>query len=292
VPNRSIRRALAAVTLAACSAVPPALASVPPPPAGLLDLVGARALGSGAATAGTTGAEALFVNPGAIGIRTAYEAETLVVNERRGSLTTSRYLGGMVVDAVSAPVATAVAFLSALEGDSRGRMFYLGFAGPLTNTFHLGVQGRYLHLGGVEPVNAITADAGINWEASSLVTVGVAGFNLVPTNHPLMLPRGMGAGFAVGTDTLIRVLADWRGTFLPQGLTANRYAAGVVGLVGGMLALRAGWTRDELLHTSWWSGGAGLISSDGFALDFGYKQSLDVSSAREMALSFRYFPRP
>ena len=48
--------------------------------------------------------------------------------------------------------------------------------------------------------------------------------------------------------------------------------------------------RDELLHTSWWSAGAGLIGSDGFSIDVGYKQSIEASGAREMALSLRYFP--
>lgn len=290
MPCRPLRAALAAATLALLAAARPAPAGEPPPPGGLFDLVGARALGSGAATAGINGSEAIFVNPGAIGVRTGYVAETLGVNERRGSETTARYLGVVVVDAVSAPVATAFAFLSSMEGEAKGKIYCLGFSGPLTQNFHVGVQGRYLKLGGPEPIDAITADAGISWDVSSYVTLGVAGFNLIPTNHDLTLPQGMGAGLAIGSDTFIRVLGDWRGTFLPGGETANRYAAGVVGLVGGMVALRAGWTSDELLGTSWWSGGLGVISPDGFALDFGYKQSIEASSAREMALSFRYFP--
>ena len=290
MPGRSNRSALAALALAGLAIAPPARAGEPPPPGGLFDLVGARALGSSAATAGINGSEAIFVNPGAIGVRTGFVAETLAVNERRGSDTTARYLGVVVVDGVSAPVATAFAFLSSTEGDAKGKIFYLGFSGPLSENFHVGVQGRYLKLGGPEPIDAITADAGISWDVSSVVTVGVSGFNLIPTNHPTILPQGMGAGLAIGSDTFIRVLGDWRGTFLPEGRTANRYAAGVVGLVGGMVALRAGWVHDDLLSTSWWSGGVGIVSPDGYALDFGYKQSIEASSARELALSFRYYP--
>lgn len=290
MPSRPSLLNVAAVALALLAAPTPAPAGEPPPPGGLFELVGARALGSSAATAGTSGSESIFVNPGAIGVRTGYVAETLVINERRGSQTTGRYLGVIVVDGVSAPVATALGYLTTLEGDLPGKIFYLGLSGPLTENFHLGVQGRYLKLGGPEPINAITADAGINWDVSSYVTLGVAGFNLVPTDHPETLPRGMGAGLAIGTDTAVRVLGDWRGTFLPDGSTASRYAAGVTGLVGGMVALRAGYVRDELLHTSWWSVGLGVVSPDGFSLDLGYKQSIDSSSAREMALSFRYFP--
>jgi hypothetical protein len=195
-----------------------------------------------------------------------------------------------VVDAVSAPVATSVAFFSSMEGPDRGQLFYLGFSGPLAERVHVGVQGRYLKLAGVEPINAVTADAGLNWDATSIVTVGLAGFNLVPTGHPYSLPQAMSAGLAVGSDTSVRVLADWKGTFLPQGQTANRYAAGVGALVGGMVALRAGWMRDELLHTSWWSAGTGLVTPDGFSIDVGYKQSIESTAAREMALSLRYYP--
>jgi len=279
-----------AALLAGLAAAAPALAQEAPPHGGLFDLVGARALATSAATAGTTGTEAIFVNPGAIGINSGYIAEALGVNERRGSQTTSRFLGVAVVDGKTAPVAASVAFLSATEGVERGSLFYLGFAGPLSERMHLGVQGRYLKLSGPDPINAVTADAGLSWDATGLVTIGLAGFNLIPTGHPEELPQSVGAGLAVGSDTFVRVLADWRGFFMPHGQLANRYAAGIGGLVAGMLALRAGWMRDELLQTSWWSAGAGLVGGDGFSLDVGYKQSIDVSSAREMALSFRYYP--
>ncbi len=301
MPPRPIRSALAAFAAATLSAAMPevALAAELPPSGGLFDLVGARAMGTSAGTAGTSSTEALFTNPGAMGAGGGYVAETLLVNERRGGATTSRYLGAMVVDAVSSPVATSFAYFSSLEGDNKGHLFYLGFSGPIAERLHAGVQGRYLKLGGLEPVdklagkepiNAITADAGLSWNASGLITVGLSGFNLVPTGHVAALPQAMGAGLAVGSDTGIRVLADWRGTFLPRGRIANRYAAGVGAFVGGTAALRIGWMRDELLHASWWSAGAGLIGGDGFSIDAGYRQSIEVAGAREMALSFRYFP--
>lgn len=288
--TRSIRLALAAATILALSFAAPAGAGDAPPPGGIFDLVGARALGSSAATAGTSGTEAVFVNPGAIGIRGGYVAETLGVNERRGATTTSRYLGALVVDAVSSPIAASFGYFSSMEGAQRGALYLLGLAGPITDKVHVGVQGRYLKLGGSEPIDAITVDAGLNFEVSSLVTIGVAGFNLVPTNHALLLPQSMGAGLVVGSDTSIRVLADWKGYFLPQGEMASRYSAGVEALLGGMVALRAGWIRDDLLRTSWLSAGIGLVTGDGFAIDAGYKQSLDSTSARQMALSLRYYP--
>jgi len=287
---RSSRLLLVAATLAALSSASPALAGEPPPPGGLFDLVGARAMATSAATAGTTGTEAIFVNPGAIGVHTGFVAETVGVNERRGSETTSRYLGALVVDGVSSPVAASFGFLTSLSGDQRGNLYYLGLAGPLSERLHVGAQGRYMKLGGPQPIDAITADAGLYYEATSVVTIGVSGFNLIPTNHPELLPPAMGAGLAVGSDTSIRVQGDWKGYWLPHGQMANRYAAGAGGLLGGMLALRAGWMHDDLLKTSWWSAGIGLITGDGFAIDAGYKQSFDASSAREMALSFRYYP--
>jgi hypothetical protein len=202
----------------------------------------------------------------------------------------SRYLGGVVIDGVSSPVAAGFAYFRSMEGAQPGNLYFLTLAGPLTERLHVGLQGRYLKLGGVEPINALTVDAGVNYEASSVVTIGIAGFNLVPTAHPLQLPQAMGAGLAVGSDTSFRVLADWKGTWLPHGQLAHRYAAGADALLGGMLVLRAGWKRDELLRTSWWSAGVGLVTGDGFALDVGYKQSFEATSAREMGLSLRYYP--
>ena len=287
--TRPVRLTLNALTLALLAAAWPAAADLPPP-GRLFDLVGPRALGVSAATAGTTGTEAIFVNPAAIGIRTGFVAETLGVQERRGADTVSRYLGGVVVDGVSSPVAAGFGYFRSMSGEQKGNLYFLTLAGPLSERLHVGLQGRYMNLGGVEPINAITFDAGVNYQASSLVTIGVAGFNLVPTAHPEQLPQAMSAGLAIGTDTFFRVLGDWKGTWLPHGRMAHRYAAGADALLGGMVVLRAGWKRDELLETSWWSAGVGLVTGDGFALDVGYKQSFEATSAREMGLSLRYYP--
>ena len=247
-------------------------------------------MGTSAATAGSSGTEAIFANPGAMGLQRGYLLEALGVTERRGGLTTSRFLGLAVIDAVSTPMATSFAYLRSTEGDRQGSIYALGFAGAFTERMHLGVQGRYLQLGGAEPIKAVTADAGLSWDATNLVTLGVSGFNLIQTGHPTTLPQVMGAGLAIGTDTFVRVMADWRGTFLPKGQIANRYAAGAGGLLGGVLALRAGWMRDEQLRASWWSAGIGLVTSDGFSLDAGYRQAIGTPGAREMALSLRYYP--
>ncbi len=287
--TRPVRPTLNALTLALLTAAWPAAADLPPP-GRLFDLVGPRALGVSAATAGTTGTEAIFVNPAAIGIRTGFVAETLGVQERRGADTVSRYLGGVMVDGVSSPVAAGFGYFRSMSGEQKGNLYFLTLAGPLTERLHVGLQGRYMDLGGVEPIDAITLDAGVSYQASSLVTIGVAGFNLVPTAHPEQLPQAMSAGLAIGTDTFFRVLGDWKGTWLPHGRMAHRYAAGADALLGGMVVLRAGWKRDELLETSWWSAGVGLVTGDGFALDVGYKQSFEATSAREMGLSLRYYP--
>lgn len=287
--TRPVRLTLNVLTIVLLAAAWPAAADLPPP-GRLFDLVGPRALGVSAATAGTTGTEAIFVNPAAIGIRTGFVAETLGVQERRGADTVSRYLGGVVVDGVSSPVAAGFGYFRSMSGEQKGNLYFLTLAGPLSERLHVGLQGRYMDLGGVEPINAITLDAGVSYQASSLVTIGVAGFNLVPTAHPEQLPQAMSAGLAVGTDTFFRVLGDWKGTWLPHGRMAHRYAAGADALLGGMVVLRAGWKRDELLETSWWSAGVGLVTGDGFALDVGYKQSFEATSAREMGLSLRYYP--
>ncbi len=154
----------------------------------------------------------------------------------------------------------------------------------------LGAQGRWVDLrGGPERIGAVTGDAGLFWEVSDLVTVGVAGYNLVPVGHDQALPRGMGAGLAFGSDTSFKLTADWRGDFERAGKTTNRYGVGAELLLGAMFPVRAGWAKDETLGTTWWSAGLGVVSTGGMAIDAGYRQSLDASAARTIVVALKIY---
>jgi hypothetical protein len=282
----------------------PARALVPCPAVpcvgGITALTGPRALALAGGTGVASGNEGLFVNPGAVAARRRYSVETLFGVDRRGATDVGKYVGASVVDALSAPVSVALAWMRPLEGAETGNLFIGGLAGALASRLYLGAQVRYYaledHTDGlhVVSVSEVTADAGLFWEVSDLISLGVSGFNLVPTGAEEVAPRTVGAGLAIGSDTGVKLTADWRADFdsvidplTNQPVTTNRYGVGMEALLGNMVPLRAGYQKDETLGTTWWSVGAGLITASGVSIDAGYRQSLDESDARTFSLTFK-----
>jgi hypothetical protein len=283
--------------LAAALAAGPARPATPLP-GGLPDLAGPRALGLGACVGVASGNDGIFVNPGAVGARKRYSVETLYTLDRRGGTTVGQYLGGSVVDAISTPVAASAGYVRAFDGPQTGNLFVGGVAFTVAPRTWLGAQARWFS--GSEwlyapdgttvasaSVEAVTADAGLYWEATDLVSLGLAGYGLIPTNHDQALPAGVGAGLAVGSDTSVKVTGDWRADFDRRGQTTNRYAAGLELLLGRMVPVRGGWMKDETLGGSWWNAGAGLVTSGGVGLEVGYRQSLDDADARVVSVAFK-----
>ncbi len=289
------------VTLAALALAAPAAAQTTAKvvdAGGLADLAGPRTLALGGSTALVQANDGLLSNPGSVAARRRYSVESLFAVDRRGGSNAGRYLGLSVVDALSGPVAASFAWVHPMEGFQDGNLFLVGLAGKVGEGLYLGAQGRYLAIredlaaGGQEKVSVVTADAGLLWEVSELISVGVAGFNLVPTGHERSAPRSMAAGLAIGSDTSFRLVGDWRADFDRNEVggkpaTTNRYSVGVEAFLGNMVPVRAGWLKDEVLKTSWWSGGVGLVTASGVAIDVGYRQSLDRSDVRVISAAFK-----
>ena len=268
-----------------------------PLPGGIVDLVGTRTLGLGAATGVMSGNDGLFVNPAAIGARRRYSIEGLFLVERRGATTTGQYLGASVVDSLSTPVAASFAWARSMEGAQSGNLFIGGLAGTLAERLYLGAQLRYYDLSETTPVaggterrekiQAVTADAGLFWEVSEYITLGGAGFNLIPTGHEQLAPKTVAAGLAIGSDTSFKLSIDWRADLERRGKTTNRYAAGLEVLLGDMVPLRGGYLIDETLDSDWWCAGAGLVTPDGVGLDVGYRQALGNADARVLSVTLK-----
>ncbi len=251
--------------------------------------MGPRALALGAAVGIATGNEGIFLNPAGVSVRKRYSVEGGVLVDRRGADTTGQFLVASVVDSITAPVTAAVSYARAQEGDFTGSVWHVAFSGPLLGQLHLGVAGKYLDLSGPAPSQAVTVDAGIFWQVAEYASIGAAAYNLVPISNELAAPMGFGGGVALGTDRGFQLTADWRADLDRAGETRNRFAAGVEVLLGQLLPVRAGWMKDELLDTQWWSIGAGLVARSGVALDVGYRQSLDDPNARTIAATLKLF---
>ncbi len=263
-----------------------------PPPGGIPDLVGPRMLGLSAGIGAPGSNDAIYLNPASIAARRRYSIEAGAVVERRGSENANRFLGGSVVDSQSAPLTAGVSYQRAQEGAYTGNLSHLALAGPLMDRFLLGVSGKYLSLSGPIPVSAVTMDAGILWQVADMVSIGVTGYNLIPISNPAVAPAGAGAGIAIGSDTSFQVTGDWRADFDRLDKTANRYAAGFEWLLRSLVVVRGGWMKDEVLDTSWWSVGGGLVAQHGIALDVGYRQSIESPSARTLGASLKFFVNP
>jgi hypothetical protein len=132
-------------------------------------------------------------------------------------------------------------------------------------------------------------DAGLFWQLTSLVSVGVVGYNLVPGGNAAVAPTMAGAGLAVGSDRSVQVSGDWRADFdRGSGKITNRYTVGAEALLGQLVPVRAGFQKDDTLGTNWWSVGAGIVTASG-ALELGYRQSTSDPSARTLAASLKFY---
>lgn len=301
-PRVRTSTAVLALSLALAGA---ARAADPVPAGGVPDVAGPRTLALSASIGAAAGNDGLFVNPGAIAARKRYALEGGVLFDRRGAETVDRFYGGSIVDSESSPVTAGVSYLRAQKGAYQGNLVHFALAGALSEGVFLGVSGKYLSLTGqtvavsalppltakLPDVTAVTGDAGLLWQVTELVSVGIAGYNLVPVSNDRVAPVGMGAGLAIGSDRTFQVTGDWRTDWDRSGPDqgSTRWSAGAEALVLNVLPLRAGWTKDELLGTSWWSAGAGLVSGNGVALDVGYRQSIDDPKARTIAASLKFF---
>jgi hypothetical protein len=275
--------------LAAVLVAGPALAAEPLA-AGIPDLVGPRTLGLSAGVGLVTSNDGIFVNPGALAARKRYSVEAAWLLDRRGADNTAQFVGTSIVDSVSSSVAAAVAYTRVPTGEYEGHLTHLAIAFPLAERMYLGATGKYLKLDGPEDVGAVTLDAGLFWELARYVTIGAAGYNLVPVAHEAVAPMGVGAGLTLGSEQSFQVTGEWRADFdrSPEGETKNRYGAGAEYLIAQLVAVRAGFQRDEVLDTDWWSAGVGVLRGR-VALDAGYRQSLDDATSRQLGVSLRVF---
>jgi hypothetical protein len=274
-------------------------AAVPPPPMIVPDLAYPRTLALGGGVGLATSNEALFLNPAAMASRKRYVADTFYLTDRRSGLPGAGdrqdYFGGSVADSATTRLAAGFNYTRAMKGIETGTLLRLGLATAVTNGLYVGVQGNYFDLQGAEEISStLNMDAGVFFQVTRLVSLGAAGYNFLQTDHREYLPRGYGAGFAVGSDTSLQLVGDWHldldrakqadGT----AKSTNRYALGLEYLYAQAVPIRGGFQIDDTNRTKWWSVGSGFVSPR-FAVDVTYRQSTTDPSAKTVALALRVF---
>jgi hypothetical protein len=275
-----------------------AVAAEPPPPLTIPDLVGPRTLSLQAGIGLASGNESLFLNPAALAARKRYVADVSFLTDRRGGVSGNAgrqdYLASAIADSSTTAVAAGLAYVRAMKGVETGTMLRLGLASAVSQGLFVGLQGNYYDVRGADRISsAFNVDAGVFFQVTPKVSIGGAAYNLLHTRHHDVLPRGYGVGFAIGSDTSLQVVGDWRidldrqqpGTLKKK---TNRYSAGVEYLYGGAVPLRAGFEVDDTSKTKWWSAGAGYVTTR-VALDLAYRQSTTDPKARTYGVAVRVF---
>ncbi len=279
------------VALALVLLLAPAARGDAPVPASVPDLIGARGLSIGAYRGMPAGNDGIFTNTASLAARRRYSIEGQWFLDRVGGATALQALQLSTVDSEAGAVTGGFAYTRVLSGPYIGNLFHVPIAFPLSSSLFAGLTPKYLSLGGPagDSIRAVNFDASLFVQASSLVALGVSGYNLLSSGHHLIQPRGVGAGISVGDDRRFHVAADWRGDFERQGKLTHLFAAGGELLVGDVFPIRAGYMNDETRNASFWSAGVGLVTTSGFALDAGYRQRFEDPQERTFTVGVKLF---
>jgi hypothetical protein len=257
---------------------------------GIPDVVGARGLALGAYRGLAGGNDGIFANAAALAARRRYAVETQWLLDRAGSSNELQLLTGSVVDSEGS-VTGGFAYTRVFSGPWIGNLFHLPIAFPLGERFFMGVTGKYQSIDGPtnDQMRAANFDASAFWQPSSFFSLGGAVYNVLDAGHRFEQPRAYGAGAAIGDDRTFHLAVDWRGDTQRQGKLTSLFAVGGEVLVSDLVPLRAGYVNDDTRHASFWSAGAGVVSTSGVALDVAYRQCIERSDERIFAVGLKVF---
>lgn len=266
-------------------------AATPPADPSLADIEGARALALAAYRGVPGGNDGMFANAAALAARRRYSIEGQFFQEDLADGGRWQWFQVSVVDSQTSAATGGLAYTRVLSGPAIGNLYHLALAGPVGGGLYLGATGKYLdvHTGSGRTLAAPTADVGLYWQVSQLVGLGVAGYNLFTTGSEIQAPRAMGAGISVGDERRFHLLADWRRDFERTGKGTDAWMAGAEVLLADMVPVRAGFLRDGTRGGSFWSAGAGIVSSGGVALDAAWRQSVQAPRDRSLGVALKIF---
>lgn len=253
---------------------------------------GARLLSlSEAQRALTTSHDSIYVNPGGLALAQVYSVELGYLDDFRGS---DRKFNASIVDSQAGPVAAGLAYTygsfrpdGMVAGNDRlqGHRLEASTAVRLSNTSAFGMTSRYItydYMNGetedeAKSFSLFTLDVGLQWRLSDTLSFGLVGYNLLNSDQPeVPISWGAGLGYLVGT---LSIELDVR---YNAKIGGAKFSAGAGYVVGELLPLRIGGAYDR--KTGEWSisGGIGIIV-DNFAIDVGYRQTLNPELTGEDA---------
>lgn len=251
----------------------------------LRDLYNARTLAMGGAfRALAYGTEVIEGNPAGLAARKRYLFEATGAYDPHSDFGFGS-LGAM--DSATNFLAAGVNYRYVIDGGRpfrRGHLATVGLAIPLSSRIFLGASGKYLKLNGLDPRNGITADAGLLIKIAESLGVAISAHNLIDMHVLDYRPYfAAGVGYAAGP---LAVAFDMRADFASRNTTRLTYQGGAEFFITERIPIRAGFERDQLNRTSYWSAGFGLNDTGG-GLDFAYRHELGGGQSRLFLATIR-----
>lgn len=278
----------------ACALLLASSALAEPVQAGVPDLIGARGLSLGAYRGLVVGNDGIFTNAASLLSRHRYSIETMWLLDRFGDRTALHVYNASAVDTQTSSVGGGLSYTRLLGGPWTGNLFHVPVAFPLTSRLFLGLTAKYQAIDGPGPdeMRAVNLDASAFWQITRLISVGAAGYNLIGSGHKMLQPRAVGVGASIGDDRKYSLSADWRGDLQRKGHLTNLFAVGGEVMLGDSWPLRASFVRDDTRDASFWSVGIGVVTTSGFAVDFGYRQSFQSPTERTFSAAIKLYVQP
>jgi hypothetical protein len=295
-----------ALTIAVLVIPPEALCERPL--TGSLPTLNPRAIALGqtlrASASGTAG---IYQNPAVIAMTPLYHLELMYQYTGEENM----HMGGVsLVDSVTTVVAAGLAFnYSAItEKRTKHQAFdgRLAIAGGIGNIFYLGATGRYLHLeqnqseskwgpggkpalpsSGSQLVDGFTFDAGAALRLGNIVTLGLVGYNLIPS-HSIFAPMDLGTGLSLYLLNMLLLEANVVIDFTSHDKVNTEIHFGTELFVARAVAIRAGYIYDVYydLHSA--SAGLAYVHSK-FSIDLGFMHEVVEDGRWQLGFSFKYF---
>ena len=295
--------ALAALLLAA-----PLDALGEKPLTGTLPTLNPRAIALGqtlrASASGTSG---LYLNPAVIAMTPLYHLELMYQYTGKDNM----HMGGVsLVDSVTTVVAAGVAFnySDITEKRTKHQAFdgRLAIAGGIGNVFYLGATGRYLYLeqnqseskwgpagkpalpsSGSRQVNGFTFDAGAALRLGSIVTLGLVGYNLIPS-HSIFAPMDLGTGLSLYLLSMLLLEANVVIDFTSHDRVNTEIHFGTELFLAKAVAIRLGYIYDIYYDLHSLSAGLAYIHPK-FSIDLGFMHEVIEDGRWQLGFSFKYF---
>jgi len=265
------------------------------------ELAGARSLAMGGAHRGVgTSNDTLYLNPAGMAITKRYAIE---MQYGYSPWDKSSHLNFSALDSKSGPVAAAAGYSydrdDRIAGNAGMSRLYLGGAYAISDGLAFGLTNRYLRGsfigrdGAAHKVNAYAGDIGLLASVAGAM-VGVTYNNVIGSDFDELTPPTVGLGVGLGNG-MLTLAGDVEILLREPHARKFVYRGGAEYVVGEGYPLRAGYTRETVIHDDGTYGpqdfvslGAGWVSRSG-GLDLAYRQALRDRHEWRFVLGLKFF---